>query len=72
LSESEQIVNRLRSRGGEVWYLQARDEGHGFGKKHNRDAYYRTFAQFLTQALRAEPTKSVRPENFKDGATAAP
>ncbi len=47
LSEAEQIVARLRSRGGNVWYLQARDEGHGFLKKQNRDAYYRTFAQFI-------------------------
>jgi len=47
-SEAEQIVNRVRSKGGEVWYLQAGDEGHDFGKKPDRDAYYRTFAQFLT------------------------
>jgi len=47
VSEAEQIVNRVRSRGGEVWYLQAKDEGHGFRRKENRDAYYRTFAQFL-------------------------
>jgi dipeptidyl aminopeptidase/acylaminoacyl peptidase len=47
LSEADQIVNRLRSKGGEVWYLQAADEGHGFRKKPNRDAYLRTFAQFL-------------------------
>jgi dipeptidyl aminopeptidase/acylaminoacyl peptidase len=46
-SEAEQIVNRVRSKGGEVWYLQAGDEGHDFGKKSNRDAYYRAFAQFL-------------------------
>jgi dipeptidyl aminopeptidase/acylaminoacyl peptidase len=47
LSEAEQLVNRLRSKGHEVWYLQASDEGHGFKKKQNRDALYRTFAQFL-------------------------
>ena len=47
ISEADQIVNRLRGRGGNVWYLQAADEGHGFRKKQNRDAYYRTFAQFL-------------------------
>ena len=47
LSEAEQIVNRVRSKGGDVWYLQASDEGHDFRKKPNRDAYYRTFAQFL-------------------------
>jgi dipeptidyl aminopeptidase/acylaminoacyl peptidase len=46
-SESDQLVNRLRSKGGQVWYLIATDEGHGFRKKQNRDAYYRAFAQFL-------------------------
>jgi dipeptidyl aminopeptidase/acylaminoacyl peptidase len=46
-SEADQLVNRLRSKGGNVWYLQASDEGHGFRKKQNRDAYYSTFAQFL-------------------------
>jgi dipeptidyl aminopeptidase/acylaminoacyl peptidase len=45
--EADQIVNRVRSKGGEVWYLQAADEGHGYRKKPNRDAYLRTFAQFL-------------------------
>ena len=47
VSEAEQIVNKLRARGGEVWYLLAADEGHGYRKKPNRDAYYETFAQFL-------------------------
>jgi len=46
-SEADQLVNRLRSKGGEVWYLLVSDEGHGFHRKQNRDAYYRTFAQFL-------------------------
>jgi len=45
--EAEQIVNRLRAKGDEVWYLLAADEGHGYRKKQNRDAYYATFAQFL-------------------------
>ncbi|MDP9088568.1 MAG: alpha/beta fold hydrolase [Pseudomonadota bacterium] len=48
LSEAEQIVNKLRAKGREVWYLMATDEGHGYRKKQNRDAYYETFAQFLT------------------------
>ena len=49
MSEAEQIVNRLRSRGGDVWYLQAKDEGHGFRRQQNREAYYLTFAQFLSR-----------------------
>jgi dipeptidyl aminopeptidase/acylaminoacyl peptidase len=48
LSEAESIVNKLRSKGGTVWYLLAADEGHGYQKKQNRDAYFTTFAQFLT------------------------
>jgi dipeptidyl aminopeptidase/acylaminoacyl peptidase len=47
LSEADQIVNRLRGKGGELWYLQMGDEGHEFQRKTNRDAYLRTFAQFL-------------------------
>jgi dipeptidyl aminopeptidase/acylaminoacyl peptidase len=47
LAQADQMINRLRSRGGEVWYLQAKDEGQSFRKQVNREAYYRTFAQFL-------------------------
>jgi dipeptidyl aminopeptidase/acylaminoacyl peptidase len=47
VNEAEQMVYRLRNKGGEVWYLQAGDEGHNLRKKPDRDAYYRTFAQFL-------------------------
>jgi dipeptidyl aminopeptidase/acylaminoacyl peptidase len=50
IGESDQIVNRLRGRDGAVWYLQVLDEGHVFGKQQDREAYYRTFAQFLTAA----------------------
>jgi dipeptidyl aminopeptidase/acylaminoacyl peptidase len=46
-SESQQMVWRIRSNGGEVWYLAAKDEGHGFRKKTNRDVYLETAAQFL-------------------------
>jgi dipeptidyl aminopeptidase/acylaminoacyl peptidase len=38
ISEADQIVARVRSNGGEVWYMVAKDEGHGFAKKSNRDA----------------------------------
>jgi dipeptidyl aminopeptidase/acylaminoacyl peptidase len=46
-SQSDQLVNRIRSKGGDVWYLQAGDEGHSFAKLANREAYLRAFAQFL-------------------------
>jgi len=38
-TEAEQIVEIVRKNGGEVWYLLAKDEGHGFRKKSNRDYY---------------------------------
>ena len=47
VSESEQLVWRVRSSGGEVWYLVAKDEGHGFLRKANRDEYLLTAASFL-------------------------
>ncbi|HEV7632044.1 MAG TPA: S9 family peptidase [Steroidobacteraceae bacterium] len=46
-AESEQMVARLRGGGGEVWYLAAKDEGHGFRKKANRDVYLETVSVFL-------------------------
>ena len=50
-SESAQMVERIRGNGGSVWYLLARDEGHGFKKKQNRDVYWETLASFLDQHL---------------------
>jgi dipeptidyl aminopeptidase/acylaminoacyl peptidase len=36
-TEAEQMANKVRSNGGVVWYLEAKDEGHGFRKKSNAD-----------------------------------
>lgn len=36
-SEAEQIVKAVRAGGKPTWYLLAKDEGHGFAKKANRD-----------------------------------
>jgi dipeptidyl aminopeptidase/acylaminoacyl peptidase len=48
-TESQQMVYRIRSKGGEVWYLAAKDEGHGFRRKANTDAYLQTAAMFLNK-----------------------
>jgi dipeptidyl aminopeptidase/acylaminoacyl peptidase len=53
-SESQQMVAKIRARGGEVWYLAANDEGHGFKKKSNRDFYQRTVVTFLEKQLAAK------------------
>ncbi len=49
--ESEQIVKAVRANGGEVWYLLAKDEGHGFRKKANRDYQMEAEALFLSEFL---------------------
>ena len=52
--ESQQMVAKIRAHGGEVWYLAAKDEGHGFKKKANRDFYHRTIVTFLEKQLAAK------------------
>lgn len=52
-SEAEQIVKAVRARGSDVWYVLALDEGHGFGKKANRDTITMETVMFLEQYLGA-------------------
>jgi dipeptidyl aminopeptidase/acylaminoacyl peptidase len=58
-SESEQMVARIRANGGEVWYLAAKDEGHGFRKKPNRDFYLATAAMFLQKLAAPAPGEAI-------------
>ncbi|MFQ6105374.1 MAG: S9 family peptidase [Candidatus Glassbacteria bacterium] len=51
VGESEQIVSAIRENGGEAWYLLAKDEGHGFRKKRNRDYYRNATVLFLEKFL---------------------
>ena len=50
-SESTQMVKSIRENGGIVWYMLAKDEGHGFKKKSNRDRMYEAVALFLKDHL---------------------
>ena len=50
-SESEQMVKSIRENGGAVWYMLAKDEGHGFRKKENRDRMTEAIALFLEENL---------------------
>jgi dipeptidyl aminopeptidase/acylaminoacyl peptidase len=36
-TEAVQMAEKVRKNGGTVWYLEAKDEGHGFSKKNNAD-----------------------------------
>ena len=50
-SEAKQIVKTIRKQGGDAWYLLAKDEGHGFQKKVNRDYYQNAVVLFLQKHL---------------------
>ena len=51
VGEAEQMVKAIRQNGGEAWYLLAKDEGHGFRKKSNRDFYDQATILFLKRYL---------------------
>ena len=50
-SESEQMVAAVRKNGTPVWYLMAKDEGHGFLKKTNRDFLLYATVMFVKEYL---------------------
>jgi dipeptidyl aminopeptidase/acylaminoacyl peptidase len=49
--ESDQIVEKLKSKGLEVEYMVFSDEGHGFTKRRNEFAAYKRVAEFLVEHL---------------------
>ena len=51
LSESEQMVATVKKNGGPVWYLMAKDEGHGFSKKKNVDFQFYATVAFIQEYL---------------------
>jgi dipeptidyl aminopeptidase/acylaminoacyl peptidase len=50
-SESEQMVNIVRQNGTPVWWLMAKDEGHGFAKKKNQDYQFCATVMFVKEYL---------------------
>lgn len=51
LSESEQMVAKVRKNGVPVWYLMADNEGHGFRRKPNVDFYGFAVVRFVEEYL---------------------
>ena len=50
-SEAEQMVTALKRRSVPVWYLMAKDEGHGFRKKGNQDFQFYATILFTQRYL---------------------
>ena len=51
VAQSEQMIEVIQSNKGTVWYLLAKDEGHGFRKKSNRDHLSSAVALFIDKHL---------------------
>jgi dipeptidyl aminopeptidase/acylaminoacyl peptidase len=52
-TEAEQMVARVKQNGKPVWYLKAKDEGHGFRKKTNVDFQFYSTVEFMRRFLLA-------------------
>lgn len=50
-TEAEQMVARVKQNGNPVWYLKAKDEGHGFRKKNNVDFQFYSTVEFVRRFL---------------------
>ena len=51
VSEGEQMVAALKQKGVPVWWLMAKDEGHGFAKKKNADFQFYATVRFVEEYL---------------------
>jgi dipeptidyl aminopeptidase/acylaminoacyl peptidase len=51
LNEAEQIVKTVQKNNVPVWYLMAKDEGHGFSKKKNVDFQFYSTIMFIRDTL---------------------
>ena len=50
-SEAIQMRDKIKERGGKVWFLMAKDEGHGFRKKPNIDYQFYATIEFIREYL---------------------
>lgn len=50
-TESIQMKDKIKQNGGVVWFLMAKDEGHGFRKKNNQDFQFYATIEFIKQFL---------------------
>ena len=53
-SEADQIIELVRSNGGEAWHFLAGNEGHGFAKKENADYFFWASLTFWKRHLLEE------------------
>ncbi|MBZ0286024.1 MAG: S9 family peptidase, partial [Anaerolineae bacterium] len=54
-AESDQMVERIRARGGDVRYYVDEEEGHGATRRVNQIKWYRMIAEYIEEHLLDEP-----------------
>jgi dipeptidyl aminopeptidase/acylaminoacyl peptidase len=50
-TEAIQMKDKIKQNGGTVWFLMAKDEGHGFKKKNNADFQFYSTIEFIRKFL---------------------
>ena len=60
-TEAEQMVAALKQRSVPVWYLMAKDEGHGFRKKNNQDFQFYATILFTERYLLGREVSDLTP-----------
>lgn len=50
-TEAEQMLKAIRANGQDVWFMMAKDEGHGFAKRSNQNAQQEATVLFLRKIL---------------------
>lgn len=60
-TEAVQMAKKVRENGGVVWYLEAKDEGHGFRKKNNTDFLLYTTVLFVNNYLLGDMKQEAKP-----------
>lgn len=60
-SEAAQMVNTLKKMKTPVWFLTAKNEGHGFSKKENVDFYFYATIEFIKRYLINDNQSSLVP-----------
>lgn len=63
VSEARQVVAAVKENGGAPWTVYAADEGHGFGKRANRDYLSAVTALFLWERLQPPPAPAPDPDS---------
>jgi dipeptidyl aminopeptidase/acylaminoacyl peptidase len=64
VAEAEQMAAAVEKNGAPLWYLVAKDEGHGFGRKPNTDFLFSAWALFVQSYLVGPANPSTGSQRF--------